>query len=71
MTTNDFKIIKDTILHMEKPFNVSDLLYTLESQGIKNRALILAILDELCDSGFLDYSEVNDDCWAFNVIKSA
>lgn len=66
------KIIRETILQMERPFNVSDLFYKLDStNGIRNRSLILEVLDELCDSGAIDYSEINDDCWAFNVIRIA
>ena len=66
------KIIRETILQMERPFNVSDLFYKLDSvYGIRNRALILEVLDELCDSGAIDYSEINDDCWAFNVVRIA
>ena len=65
-------IIREVILGMERPFNVSDLFYKLnEKHGIRNRPLILEVLDELCDSGIIDYSEVNDDCWAFEVVKPA
>lgn len=66
------KIIRETILQMERPFNVSDLFYKLDSSyNIRNRTLILEVLDELCDSGAIDYSEINDDCWAFNVVRVA
>lgn len=73
MSINELrKIIRETILRMERPFNVSDLFYRLDSENmIQNRALILEVLDELCDSGVIDYSEINDDCWAFNVVRSA
>lgn len=63
------KIIRQTILGMTRPFNVSDLFYKLESEsGITNRTLILEVLDELCDSGVISYLEVNDDCWAFSQV---
>lgn len=66
------KTIRETILEMERPFNVSDLFYKLDTaHGIRNRTLILEVLDELCESGAIDYSEINDDCWAFNVVRSA
>ena len=66
------KTIRETILEMERPFNVSDLFYKLESaHNIQDRTLILEVLDELCDSGAIDYSEINDDCWAFNVVRIA
>lgn len=63
-------IIRQTILAMERPFNVSDLFYLLETRyGIKNRQLILNIVEELCESGVIKYSEVIDDCWAFEVVR--
>lgn len=73
MSVNELRrIIRETILQMERPFNVSDLFYKLHSEyNIQNRVLILEVLDELCDSGVIDYSEINDDCWAFNVVRSA
>ena len=73
MSVNELRrIIRETILQMERPFNVSDLFYKLHSENnIQNRVLILEVLDELCDSGAIDYSEINDDCWAFNVVRSA
>lgn len=65
-------IIREVILGMERPFNVSDLFYKLDvKHEIRNRPLILEVLDELCDSGIIDYSEINDDCWAFEVVRSA
>lgn len=66
------EIIQETILTMERPFNISDLFYVLDTQhGIQDRPLILAVLDELCESGALSYAEVYDDCWAFLVQKQA
>ena len=65
------RIIKETIIDMERPFNVSDLLYRLALKKVTNRTLILEVLDELCDNGLIDYSEINDDCWAFSVIRTA
>jgi len=62
-------IIRQTILGMEKPFNVSELFYLLETTyGIVNRQLILNILEELCESGVIKYSEVRNDCWAFALV---
>lgn len=64
-------IIRQTILSMERPFNVSDLFYLLKKKyDITNRQLILNILEELCESGVIKYSEVFDDCWAFAVTPS-
>ena len=71
MSNSSYEIIRRTILSMERPFNVSDLFYTLEeNHGITNRTLILEVLDELCESGIISYSEINDDCWAFEVIRT-
>lgn len=64
--------IEAVIMGMERPFNVSDLFYKLEKEHqIKNRVLILEVLDELCESGRLSYSEIRDDCWAFLVRRAA
>lgn len=63
-------IIRQTILTMDRPFNMSDLFYLLETKyEINNRQLILNIVEELCESGVIKYSEVIDDCWGFEVIR--
>lgn len=63
-------IIRQTILTMDRPFNMSDLFYLLETTyQITNRQLILNIVEELCESGVIKYSEVIDDCWAFEVVR--
>ena len=62
-------IIRQTILSMERPFNVSNLFYLLETKcHITNRQLILNVLEELCESGVIKYSEIIDDRWAFAVV---
>lgn len=67
--TETRKTIRDVILSMERPFNLSDLVYKLSSEyGIEDRTLILDVLFELFDNEAISYSEVNDDCWAFSVI---
>ena len=64
--------VRSVILSMERPFNLSDLFYTLwKNYRIQDRTLILEVLDELCENGMIDYSEVNDDCWAFEVVCPA
>lgn len=53
-----------------KPFYLSDLYKLLEAKyGITNRPLILKILEELCESGTVKYSEVADDDWAYVVVR--
>lgn len=62
-------IIRQTILDMERPFSISDLFHRLESKyNIKNKQLALNILEELCESGLIKYSEVVDHHWAFEVV---
>ena len=66
------RTIRKTILNMERPFNVVDLFYTLEKDhGILDRKLIMDILDEMCESGEISYSEIYDNCWAFAVVAGA
>lgn len=63
-------IIREVILGMERPFNVSDLFYRLDKNyGIRNRPLIREVLDELCDSGAVEYYEASDNIWVFDVVK--
>lgn len=63
------KIVRETILKIGQPFNTSDLYYRMRKDyGILNRILINEVLDELCESGAVDYSEIDDGVWAFNVI---
>lgn len=64
------EIIRQTVLTMDRPFNLSDLFHLLEAKyDIKNRQLILNIVEELCESGVVKYSEVIDDCWGFEVVR--
>lgn len=64
-------IIRQTIRAMKVPFNLSDLFELLEKEyEIKDRQLILDILEEMCESGVIKYSEVVDDCWAFLVVSA-
>ena len=63
-------IIRQSILIMEQPFCLSELFKLLEAKhGITNRPLTLKILEELCESGAVKYSEVADDDWAYVVIR--
>ncbi len=63
--------IATTILNMERPFSISDLFnYCRENLSIYNEELILDVLEELCDIGAVDYSEIYDDCWAYKLAFS-
>lgn len=57
--------ICDMILGMDRPFKISQLLYEAEKRGLTNKDLVLGILDQLCESGLVKYSEVEDDVWAY------
>ncbi len=63
--------IRQIILSLEKPFCIADLFDVLTEQEIKDRDLILQILDELYDEGLVDYRRregiVDEPVWAFHV----
>ena len=54
-------LIKKTILEIEKPFLMSELFKVLEGKGIKDRRLILRVLDQLLDDGLVDYKDMSDN----------
>lgn len=55
----------DIILGMDRPFRVSQLLNEAERRGISDKDLVLDVLDQLCESGIIKYSEVENDVWAY------
>lgn len=67
--------LRNKILAMEKPFCLSDLYYCMEMDGFTDRKMILQVLDELYEDGFIKYDRVNeivdepdsDIFWAFHV----
>ena len=68
--------IRTAILGMEKPFCITDLFLRFEKQGITDREIILSVLDELYDEGFIEYDRVsgtvddpdnNASSWAFKI----
>ena len=67
--------VRMAILGMDKPFCITDLFLRLEEHGITDREIILSVLDELYDEGFINYDRVNgtvDDTnnnasWAFKI----
>lgn len=65
MKKNPETIICDIILSMERPFKVSQLLQRMEENGINDKDMVLEVLDQLCDSGLIKYSEVDNDEWAY------
>ena len=56
------------ILGMDKPFKISHLLRETDKHGITNRDLVLDILSQLCESGMVKYSEVENDIWAYRKV---
>lgn len=60
--------ICDVILGMERPFKISQLLCETRKIGVENDDLVLDILDQLCESGKIKYSEIEDDVWAYKKI---
>lgn len=62
------KIILETIMELERPFSISFLFLRLEEKGVKNKTFVLEILDYLCETGWVRYSEVIDDCWAYQFV---
>lgn len=61
-------VICNIILSMERPFSVSQLINEMSSQGITNNELVLDLLGQLCESGVIKYSEIDDDIWAYKKI---
>lgn len=53
------------ILSLERPFKISQLLEETQREGILDSNFVLEILDQLCDSGIIKYSEIEDDVWAY------
>lgn len=71
-STAERRIIRKTILGMQEPFNLADLYYILEKiHEISNHTLICNVLDELCDSGVVEFFEVNSSRWAYRVKSQA
>ncbi len=62
-------IIRQTILSMDRPFSLSDLFRRLEDEHqITNHRLIMTILEELCESGVIEYADI-DDLWRYRVVS--
>lgn len=63
--------ICNIILSMERPFKISQLLSQAERYHITNKDLVLDVLDQLCESGLVKYSEIENDVWAYKNLKIA
>lgn len=58
-------VISRTILEMDIPFKISELYSKLDEKGIKDKALILDVLNQLYESGLVDYSSFEDDTFEY------
>lgn len=62
------KIIEKTILSFPAYFNQMDLYAKLKREyQINDRAMINDILDDLAIAGKVNYVEISDGVWAFEV----
>ena len=55
----------DVILSMDRPFKISQLFEEMNEHQITDKDFVLEILDQLCESGIIKYSEIEDDVWAY------
>lgn len=61
--------IRNVILNLEKPFSIYFLFQCLESKGITDRTLILEVLDYMCETGWIKYSEIIEDYWGYQITR--
>ena len=71
MEKNTPQNVRNEIFNQKDPFCLTDIINRLKETGITNEGLILLILNELFNAGFLDYKEVissnGEKIWAFVV----
>ncbi len=60
LNTNEL-LIQKIILEMDKPFLLSELFDVIMEKGINNKELVLHVLDQLLNSGLVEYSDFEDD----------
>lgn len=63
------KLILETVMELERPFSLSYLFLRLEEKGVVNKTFVLEFLDYLCETGWVRYSEIIDDCWAYEFVR--
>lgn len=59
------KRICDIILSMKQSFRIPYLFERMAEEGITDKDFVLDIIDQLCDSGVIRYSEIDDNVWAY------
>lgn len=60
------RIVRAEILGMKKRFSRQDLFLKIrDKHGIKDRRLILSVLDQLCDTGAVTFSLAANSVWMF------
>lgn len=61
--------ICDIITSMEIPFTCEQLLKYTAKKGISSSDTVLNVLDQLCDSGIVRYTMLDDnDTWTYKVV---
>ena len=63
------QLILETVMELERPFSLSFLFLCLKKKGVVNRTFVLEVLDYLCETGWVRYSEIIDDCWAYEFVR--
>ena len=72
MYQKELGMIRECILEMSTPFQLSLLLSQLEEKhGISDRRLVLMVLDELRDDGLLEYNLKENDIWVYSPVLLA
>ena len=71
MKNESRKEVRRTILQIQKPFHITDLISYLNKKDIKDNELILQVLDELYSEDMIKYCDINklntEDSWMFRV----
>ena len=62
------KLILETVMELKRPFSLSFLFMSLKEKGVNDKTFILEVLDYLCETGWVRYSEIIDDCWAYEFV---
>ena len=67
MMVNENAIILAGIIQMQGSFTLEDLYVKFEKMGIRNKTMIRRILEELCESEYISYSEKEENIKTYEV----
>ena len=67
MMVNENAIILAGIIQMQGSFTLEDLYVKFEKMDIKNKTMIRRILEELCESEYISYSEKEENIKTYEV----